>query len=310
MKWISGLFTFLIFIFLLNTFPHAARADVTFVTGKYNRGILVNQEGMCHDYVCPACMYNNFPDLMNPFCVSSGGNEYCEGIEAWANPWYHWRSDGGWESFALFFTTRAVVKETISHCLQDYFTDVHCTWTDPDDQTVYDITGAYNLGSELKLGILDSFIDRFSTGWPTGPNSYEWTDLRIYVMDAMNNLGAEGLGSWELTFYASLAYYVDSMLETIPAEPGGPRVKSTSMLDSDFAAKCTAHALVCWQGSEWENGRQYFDLLTPSGIEEFPFAREDCPTFVFQMEEALADLLYLPVESQNLSFGTVKAQYR
>ena len=141
---------------------------------------------------------------------------------------------------------------------------------------------------------LDDYIDRDELGLPGGPDpANNWSDLRDYVQYAVNDTQLAGAGDWSITYNACLAYWGDASMFDMPVKDGSGYRKR---MDEEFAKKCLAYALVCWQAPEWGGGQAQIDIIGPNGIEPWPFYHAETPTFVYRMQEALSDILSLPVD--------------
>lgn len=296
----------LVSLAILITSATSTSTELTYTCGKYNRQILTQQFQYCHDSSCPGCMRTWFADPWNPF--DNNNNNNCDGLHHVANFGYHLLSelcDPIWESFILL-TAPETLENAVTKCLQHYQSDVHCLAWNPTSETNVMITGAYQIGSTIQIGMLDDFIDRSECGQSVVPNMYDWSDLQNYVQYAADDFSLDEAGYWKITYFGCLAYWADSAMGSPPVIAG----EGTKSMDENFAQKCLAHALVCWQASEWENGQAEIDIIGPNGIEPWPYDISQTPAFVYQMRDALIGILYLPVSGTKSSWGSLKAQYR
>ena len=279
-----------------------ANAQLSVTGGKYSKYQLWSQYTECHGEICPGCLRDWFPDPGNPF--DNRNTENCEGFFPLVN-WYFYvgskMAGTDWVHFALV-SQRSTVMQTIEACEQRYQVDVQCTVA--GDGIEYDVKGAYVVGSELHFYVLNEFIRRDSRGAPAFD---DWTNIRIWIENAVDDyslaMWLPHEQRWGLVFYASLLYW--SELTT-----ADPAARAESGAEEEFALTCMAHAFVCWQSDEWENGRAIVDLIGPSGIEDWPFRPAETPDFVYTMWVNLRDLIGIDVSVVDRSWGEVKSIYR
>jgi hypothetical protein len=80
--------------------------------------------------------------------------------------------------------------------------------------------------------------------------------------------------------------------------------------EEEFALKCVAHSFVCWQSPEYNNGAwEVVDLISDTGIQDWPDDYELAPTFVYRMWAGLRGVLNLAVLAQDTSWSTIKSLY-
>jgi len=278
--------------------------------GYYNVDILEQQFNLCHGNNCPGCMNYYFGGLINLFDTSN--NENCDGVidfTQYAFKWAHKLFGGPWVAFSIM-SNREAIEYPLTQCKQ-HLDDIHCVCSNYNGEQV-EIPGAYKLGSTFDFGAFDSYIDRSTLGRPTQYTYYDWNDLQDYVEEFVGQGWLYLWGRWELIYHASMAYYADADLEQIiiVKNQATTNDKATTSLDIEFAKKCVAHALVCWQAPEWENGQSDIDIIGVCNIEPWPFYIYETPSFVYELENALSGIIYLPVSRVSKSWGEIKAIYR
>lgn len=284
------------------TLAASTRSLFHITAGKYNVPELHRQNEHCLNFVCDRCMYDEFPDPSNPFDPNDGWN--CNGMSPYTNPIFHGMSHLfglDWESYVLY-VQRDVLLNTINTCWQNWNTQIRCTAWDPVFGQWVDIQGAYQVGSEFSLGLLDGYIDRYTTGYPPGMGPGDWDDLHDYAGIYMYHPMLSSYHAWGRVYHATLIYWAEAVMQ-YPVKDGGAK-----SLDEEFALKVMAHALVCWQC--WEDGSSEIDLVGANGIACWPFIVSETPSFVYEISWALADLIDLPVEAKRATWGSLKASYR
>ena len=292
-------------------------ADVLhFTVGRYNRAQLYSQfyEPACNNAVCQACMYNNWPEPgPNPF--DNADDENCEGVNGLTRfsgrvfSLFSISPGDPWVNYSLF-TSREIMLEIVEHCRQRWTNDIYCSlWV--NGQWV-EIRGAYLVGSEFSLGSLDGYIDRFETGEPptTQPNPYDFGEYRLYVVEAWWELGRPAERPWWVLTAAAMNYLADLDLAGGPAAPPNVRTEIGEPGEIEWVKKVLAHAIVCWQSPEWENGQALIDIIGPNSMAPFPWNPVGTPTFVYWIERAVGDVLQVDVAVESSTWGQVKAAYQ
>jgi hypothetical protein len=95
------------------------------------------------------------------------------------------------------------------------------------------------------------------------------------------------------------------------AAAGGNEGSTTTRdrsLEEQFALECMAHSFVAWQSPEWEDGQALIDLR-PDNLLPFIWDHRQTPTFLYYMQNALRDLIYVDTRTANSSWSVVKSLY-
>jgi hypothetical protein len=288
----------------------ACSSEYYFTAGKFNRWNLYFQFANCEpESSCDRCMIDFYPDIPNVFDGRDTKN--CNGIHPAVNFLFRWESNLGdeqWESFFLN-AAKSTIQSVIDVCTQNY-TETHCSYYQND--TRYDIAGAYLLGTEIKLGDLENHIDRDILGPHPDPGIY-WGNFLPYMEYAVAYAGDLGHHPWKLAYLAAGAYWAD--LATITASMDA-RDQLAMYDELQLAVKIFAHALICWQSCDgdmngsWGCGISEMDFLTPNRLEPFPYAPpEAVPSFVFWLADAVSGIIRVPTNVEQNSWGGIKEKY-
>ncbi len=289
------------------------------VMGKYNAAVLGQQWDYCQGTQCDGCLDTQWPDnwpgFLTPFDTADGDN--CNGMvtpsffEAFFDHYtisLSRRHGTDWVSFTICGEA-STLRSTIDECGQNLNTDDMC-YHHNDDGSWTTVTGAYLVGSELRLDLdIEYNINFGQLGYPDGIGEGDWTTFRDYVSDAVND-GAMG---WNAVYLASLAYMNDSYDYSVitarqPGNPAGDTDKIVGIYDYAWGKKIMAHALCGWQC--WEGGQDNIDLWSETRMACIPFVVDKTPSFFYEIAWEYGDLIYLPVRSEDRSWGAIKCQFR
>ena len=281
------------------------------VMGKYHIEILQQQWDMCQSGACSECLYDNYPDNFadhdNPFDTDDGGN--CNGMKSISLGLFKYKeytlslskNNPLYMNF-LICGTATMLNELVTTCSQRKGEDDFCYYNQDGDWI--GVPGAYLVGSEIHLDQdIHYHFDFGELGHPPQIHEGDWDNLRLHIEDAIS----QGAYGWFAVYMGAITYMNDSHdYGTITAKPAGD--KFVDSYDYEWGEKVMAHALHCWQC--WEGGQYQYDLWSQVGIECIPFIVSETPSFIFSIAAEYNDLIYLPVNSESMTWGGLKVLYR
>jgi hypothetical protein len=313
----------LVTVFALGSTAKPASGAPFLAFGKYSRTNLRYQWSHCSYQQCDKMMRALWPEPVNPF--DDGESVNCNGVLP-SDPaymllfvprWFQWSGDAEFTHFAIWgssSTLAATVEDAWQRLLEDYWCDV---WLGGQWWSVW---GAY-LTSGTQIGVQE-IKDQIPGGMgygPPGPSDpwggpQEHHDYFGKLHDHVATVVADpDLGTlrssdpWYLTYHGAARYLGDLLLSGGPVlrivAPTDPQVLS----EIDFAELIFVVSLVTWQA--WEGGQQVIDLIGPAGLT--PWRRtvpSENPRVMWYIQDWLHDLLYIPVDTEKTTWGSVKSR--